>query len=57
MGGGILALDFLQDLMEQARLNSEDEIDPRELFNYVASAQLLDKVPNKDGKTIEVDKI
>ena len=43
--------------MEQARHDSEDEIDPRELFNYVASAQLLDKVPNKDGKTIEADKI
>ena len=43
--------------MEMARHDSEEEIDSRELFNYVASAHLLDKVPNKDGKRIEVDKI
>ena len=57
MGGGILAVDHLQNLMEMARHDSEEEIDSRELFNYVASAHLLDKVPNKDGKTIQVDKI
>ena len=51
MAGGIIAVDQLQHLLEDSRLPGEREIPTKELFNYVASAHLLNRVPHKDEKT------
>lgn len=58
MGGGIIAVDHLQSLMQGARHDDQWEIPRKELFNYVVSARLLDKVPNIDErKRINVNDI
>ena len=58
MGGGIIAVDHLQSLMEGARHDDQWEIPHKELLNYVVSAHLLDKVPNIDErKRINVNDI